>query len=97
MKRKEVKQNWRERQQKAFKELKKRFTTELVLVIPDLDKEMKVKANVLDFTIGRVLSMKCKDEKWRPVAYISKLLNETKSNYEIHDKEILAIIRCLEI
>jgi len=66
---------------------------ELVLVIPDLDKEMKVKANVLDFTIGRVLSMKYEDEKWRPVAYI----NKAKSNYEIHDKEILAIIRCLEV
>ena len=40
--------------------------------------------------------MKCEDERWRPVAYISKLLNEAKRNYEIHDKEMLAIIRCLE-
>ena len=30
------------------------------------------------------------------MAYISKLLNETKRNYEIHDKEMLAIIQCLE-
>ena len=30
------------------------------------------------------------------MAYISKLLNEAKKNYEIHDKEMLAIIRCLE-
>jgi len=29
-----------------------------------------------------VLSMKCEDEKWRPVAYISKLLNEAERNYE---------------
>ena len=41
--------------------------------------------------------MKCKDEKWRPVAYISKSLNEAKINYKIHDKEMLAIIRCLEV
>jgi len=30
------------------------------------------------------------------VAYISKSLNETERNYEIHDKEMLAVIRCLE-
>ena len=63
---------------------------------PDLDKEIRVEADVLDFATGGVLSMKCEDEKWRPVAYISKSLNEAERNYEIHDKEMLAIIRCLE-
>ena len=40
--------------------------------------------------------MKCEDKKQRPVAYISKLLNKAERNYEIHNKEILVIIRCLE-
>jgi len=88
---KKNKWSWRERQQMAFEELKKRFTTE-----PDLDKEMRVEADVSDFAIGGVLSMKCEDEKWRPVAYIFKSLNEAERNYEIHDKEMLAIIWCLE-
>jgi len=70
--------------------------TEPVLVTLDLDKEMRVEVDVSDFATGGVLSMKCEDEKWRPVAYISKLLNEAERNYEIHDKEMLAIIRCLE-
>ena len=72
--------------------MKERFTTEPVLVTPDLDKEMRVKTNASDFVIGGVLSMRCEDEKWRPVAYISKLLNEAERNYKIHDKEMLAII-----
>jgi len=76
--------------------LKERFTTEPVLVTPDLDKEIKVEADASDFAMGGVLSMKCEDERWRPVANISKSLNEAKRNYEIHDKEMLAIIRCLE-
>ena len=76
--------------------MKKRFTMEPVLVTPDLDKEMRVEANASDFATGGVLSMKCEDKKWRPVAYISKSLNEAERNYEIHDKEMLAIIRCLE-
>ena len=96
MTRKEKKWSWGERQQKAFEELKERFTTEPVLVIPDLDKEMRVEVEVLDFVIEGVLSMKCKDEKQRPVAYISKSLNEAKRNYKIHNKEMLAIIQCLE-
>ena len=94
--RKRKKWEWGGKQQRTFEELKKRFTTEPVLVIPDLDKEMRVKADASDFATGGVLSMKCEDEKWRPVAYISKSLNEAERNYEIHDKEMLAIIRCLE-
>ena len=70
--------------------------TEPVLVTPDLDKEMRVEADASDFATGGVLSMRCEDEKWRPVVYISKSLNEAERNYEIHDKEMLAIIRCLE-
>ncbi len=50
----------------------------------------------MDFAIEGVLSMKCEDKKWRLVAYISKSLNKAKRNYEIHNKEMLAIIRCLE-
>jgi len=40
--------------------------------------------------------MKCSDKKWRLVAFISKSLSDTERNYEIHDKEILAVVRCLE-
>ena len=96
MTRKENKWSWGEKQQKAFEELKERFTTEPVLVTSDLDKEMRVEVDASDFATGEVLSMKCKNERWRPVAYISKSLNEAERNYEIHDKEMLAIIRCLE-
>ena len=67
--------------------------TEPVLVMPDLDKEMRVEADAPDFATSEVLSMKCKDEKWRPVAYILKSLNEAERSYKIHDKEMLAIIR----
>ena len=76
--------------------MKEKFTTEPVLVTPDLDKEMRVEVDASDFAMGGVLSMKCEDKRWRPVAYISKSLNKAERNYEIHDKEMLAIIQCLE-
>jgi len=39
------------------------FTTESVLVILDLDKEMRVETDILNYAMGRVLSVKYKDEK----------------------------------
>jgi len=44
--------------------LKEKFTKELVLATLDLDKKMRIEVDVLDYVIGEVLSMKCKDEKW---------------------------------
>ena len=40
--------------------------------------------------------MKGPDELWRPVAFISKSLSDTERNYEIHDKEMLVVVRYLE-
>jgi len=58
---------------------------------------MRVEADALDYAMGEVLLTKCEDRKWRPVAFISKSLNTTERNYKIHDKEMLAVIRCLEV
>jgi len=33
---------------------------------------------------------------WRPVTFISKSLSDTERNYKIYDKEMLAVVRCLE-
>ena len=72
------------------------FTIEPVLAILDIDKEMRVEVDASDYTTGEVLSTKCENRKWRPVAFISKLLSATEHNYKIQDKEILAVVRCLE-
>jgi len=67
-----------------------------VLAILDLDKKIKMEVDILDYTTGGVLSIECEDRKWRLVAFLSKSLNKTEKNYEIHDKEMLAVIRGLE-
>ena len=77
--------------------MKEKFTIEPILIMSDLDREMRVEADVLDFAMEGVLLMKCEDKKWRPVTYIFRSLNEVKRNYEIHDKEMLAIIQYLEV
>jgi len=57
---------------------------------------MRMEVDTSDYAIEGVLSMECKDEKWRPVVFLLKSLNKTEGNYEIHDKEMLVVIRELE-
>ena len=57
---------------------------------------MRMEVDTLDYATGGVLSMECENGLWRPVAFLSKSLNETEKNYEIHDKKMLVIIRGLE-
>ena len=93
---KNQKWDWTKKQEEAFRELKKRFTKEPVLAVPDLDKKIRMEVDESDYAMKGVLSMKCEDKLWRLVAFLSKSLNETERNYEIHDKKMLAIIRGLE-
>jgi len=97
MVKKDKKWEWTERQKKVFKELKEWFTKEPVLAAPDIDKKMKMEVDASDYAMGGVLLMECEDVLWRPVAFLSKSLNETERNYEIHDKEMLVIVRELEV
>ena len=58
--------------------------------------KMRMEVDTSDYAIGKVLSIECKDRKWRSVAFISKSLNKTERNYKIYDKEMLTVIRRLE-
>ena len=51
-----------ERQEKAFRELKERFTKELVLATPDLDRKIRMEVNTSDYVTGGVLLMKGGDD-----------------------------------
>ena len=55
---------------------------------------MRIEVNISDYAVEGVLSMKYKNGKWRPVAYLLKSLNEIEINY---DKKMLAVIRELKI
>jgi len=94
--RKEQKWKWEKEQKEAFERLKEIFTTKPILAIPDINKEIRVEADASDYATGGVLSLKYEDSKWRLVVFISKSLNATERNYEIYDKEMLVVIRCLE-
>jgi len=72
-------------------------TTAPVLMSPQDLEPFRVEADSLDFATGAVLSQQSTtDGKWHPVAFYSKSLSSVERNYEIHDKEMLAIICALE-
>ena len=60
---KDQKWDWMERQEKAFNELKERFTNKPVLATLDLDKKKRIEVNTSDYTTGGMLSIKCEDGK----------------------------------
>ena len=55
-----------------------------------------MEVDVSDYVIGGILLMKEEDGLQKLVVFLSKSLNKTERNYEIHDKEMLVIIRRLE-
>jgi ribonuclease HI len=72
------------------------FTTAPILQIPNDHAPYRLETDSSDFATGAVLEQLGQDNKWRPVAFYSKSLNAHERNYEIYDKELLAIIRALE-
>ena len=71
--------------------------TALILASPQDSELFCIEANSLDFASGAILSQQLpREEKWHLVAFYSKSLSLVERNYEIHDKEILAIICVLE-
>jgi len=82
-------------QEEAFVGLKMRIGEEVVLVIPADKGKYRVAIDETGFMMGAVLSQQQKDEMWRPVAFISKSLNPAERNYEVYDKELLAVMHAL--
>ena len=56
------------------------------MAAPDIDKKMRMEVDALDYATGGVLSMECGDGLWRPVAFLSKSLNETERNVGYHKR-----------
>jgi len=72
--RKEQKWKWEKEQEEVFGKLKEVFTTEPVLAISDIDREMRVKVNALNYTTKGVLSLKYEDGNLKVVkCYRAKL------------------------
>src|ERR1700691_2048173 len=87
--------SWTSNEQSAFEQLIQAITSEPVLALPQAKGQFRIEADSSDYAIGAILSQ-LQDNRWHPIAYLSKSLTETQRNYEIYDKEMLAIMLALE-
>ena len=67
---------------------------DVILAMPTDDDPFRVEADTSKGAVGAILSQK-QNGVWRPVAFMSKLLSATERNYEIYNKELLAIMLAL--
>ena len=84
--------NWTTECQQAFETLKKHFTEELVLMMPDQTKPFQIEMDALKYATGPVLTQLDSNGDHHPISFISKTLSPAERNYEVYDRALLAII-----
>src|ERR1700749_1278773 len=82
--------------QAAFETLKQQCISSPVLMMPDEDKPFQVECDASNYAIGAILSQPDSENKHHPVAYLSKSMTPAEKNYNIYDKELLAVVKALE-
>lgn len=80
---------------KAFSSLKAALTSAPLLQHYHQDLPCQLETDASDGIVAGVLSQQHGDQ-WHPVAYFSKTMAPAELNYEIHDKEMLAIVLALK-
>jgi len=83
---------WTLEADRAFTELKERFTSAPILAHFDPEREVIVETDAWDFALGAVLSQRDEGNHLHPVAFHSRRVMPAEINSEIHDKMLLAIV-----
>ena len=82
--------------QQAFEDMKISFTSAPILAHYDPRLETWVETDASDFVVSGILSQ-MHEGVLKPVAYFSKKMSPAECNYEIYDKELLAIVESFVI
>jgi hypothetical protein len=93
---KDTKWIWGDKEQTAFQTLKDTFMTEPVLAQWESGKPVQIETDASNYAMGAVHSQQKDNSLWHPIAFRSTSMTKAKRNYQIYDKEMLAIIRATE-
>ena len=86
---------WDDKCETAFQKLITACTSEPVLCMFNPKKPIRIETDASDLAIGGCLTQEY-DGKHHPIAYHSRKMSPAEQNYDIHDKELLAIVECLD-
>jgi hypothetical protein len=89
---KDKKFEWTPACKASFQELKKRVTTALILVMPDMEKTFSIYCGVSGQGLGCVLM-----QDGHVVAYASRQIGKHEVNYPTHDLELAIVVHALMI
>lgn len=84
--------SWTPEMQRAFDKLKAVSREAPVLIHADPTKPFHLFTHASDYALGAVLNQEGDDGRLHPVGYHSRKMAPAEINYEIHDKELLAIV-----
>lgn len=88
---------WTPQADLAFQRLKDSFTMAPILTLPDTHLQFVVEVDASDLGIGAVLSQRSpKDNKLHPCAFLSRKLSSAERNYDVGNRELLAVKVALE-
>jgi hypothetical protein len=93
----EDKIRWTDECKKAFTSIKKQLTTAPILTIFNPEKEVTLETDVSNYAIGARIAQKSEDGKLRPVTYFSRKIIPVELNYNIYNKELLAIVKTYKL
>jgi hypothetical protein len=93
--RKNVKFEWGTPQQAAFDQLRTAFISAPILTLWEQGRPTRVEVDASGYATGGVLMQKLDDDLWHPVAFRSASMQPAERNYEIYDREMLAIVEAL--
>ncbi|KAJ8356966.1 hypothetical protein SKAU_G00197600 [Synaphobranchus kaupii] len=88
---------WNSEAQRAFEQLKTRFSSAPILCHPDPSRQFTIEVDASDTGVGAILSQRAAlDNKLHPCAFFSRRLSSAERNYDVGDRELLAIKLALE-
>ena len=67
-----------------------------MLTFPSKSSPFHLECDASNFATGAVLSQQQEDGLFHLIGFMSKSFSDTEWNYQIHDKEMLAIMQALE-
>ena len=98
---KSVEWHWGKPQEDAFQTLKLKMCNKPVLMQPDFNKRFYLQTDASGYSMGAILSQegeqpsKSTTPKLHPIAYYSATFTSAERNYDIYERELLAVMKSL--
>jgi hypothetical protein len=93
--RKDTKYQWNDECQHDSNTVKENMVTAPILVFPDWEKIFHVHVDALAITLGAILAQLEEGELDHPIAFARRKLSDSKQNYNMTEREGLAMIYAL--